>query len=150
MIKKENWLNEYNLDVAVSYELSMILAKKMPLEKIINISSIYGVSAFNPYLYDGEFRPPLQYACAKAALIQLTKCMAVMFANKDIQVNCVSFGGIEGRVDKEFAIRYARLCPQGRMMKENEVVGVVDFLISSNSAYITGQNIVVDGGWTLW
>jgi len=148
-IKRENWLKEYELDVVIPYELSLAIAKEMPVKKIINISSIYGVSAFNHHLYDGTFAPPLQYAGAKAALIQITKCLAVIFAGK-IQVNCISYGGIEGRVNVAFKRRYAKLCPEGRMMKESEVIGAIDFLISEKSVYITGQNLLVDGGWTIW
>lgn len=149
-IKRDNWTNEYLLDVVLPYELATNLEKNMPLKKIINIASIYGVATFNPNLYEGEFNPMLQYSCAKAALIHLTKELAVKFADKNIQVNSVSFGGIEGRVDDSFKERYAKLCPLKRMMKEEDVIGSVDFLISDNSEYITGQNIIVDGGWSVW
>lgn len=149
-IKRENWLNEYLLDVVVPYELSINLEKNMPLSKIINIASIYGIVTFNPNLYEGEFNPLLQYSCAKAALIHLTKELAVKFSDKNIQVNSISFGGIEGRVNDSFQERYAKLCPLKRMMKEEDVIGSVDFLVSENSEYITGQNIIVDGGWSVW
>jgi len=149
-IKRENWVNEYLIDVIVPYELSINLAKNMSLKKIINIASIYGVVTFNPNLYTNGYNPSLQYSCAKASLIHLTKELAVFFADKNIQVNSISFGGIEGRVDEEFKQRYAQLCPSKRMMKEEETIGAVDFLISEKSAYITGQNIVVDGGWSIW
>ena len=148
-ITTNNWLKEYNIDVVIPYKLSFMLSKECNLKKIVNISSMYGMSAFNPHLYEGKFNPLLQYACAKAALIHLTKCMAVMFADK-IAVNCVTYGGVEGRVDDEFKKRYANLCPQKRMMREEETIGAVDFLVSDNSTYITGQNIVADGGWSIW
>lgn len=149
-IKPESWLNEYNIDVVVPYELTFKLAKLGSLKKVINISSIYGLNSFNPNLYDGDFKPSIQYATAKAGLIQLTKCLAVYLADQKIQVNCISYGGIEGRVDENFKERYAKLCPEKRMMSDNEAVGAVEFLISDNSTYITGQNIIVDGGWSIW
>lgn len=149
-IKRENWVNEYLLDVVIPYELSMNLEKNMPLKKIVNIASIYGVVTFNPNLYEGDFNPLMQYSCAKAALIHLTKELAVKFADKNIQVNSIAFGGIEGRVDDSFKERYSKLCPEKRMMKEEDVIGSVDFLISDNSTYMNGQNIVVDGGWSVW
>lgn len=149
-IKKENWVNEYLLDVVIPYELSINLEKNMPLKKIVNIASIYGVVTFNPNLYQGKFNPSLQYSCAKAALIHLTKELAVKFSDKNIHVNSISFGGIEGRVDTSFKERYAKLCPLKRMMKEEDVIGSVDFLISDNSAYMTGENMVIDGGWSIW
>lgn len=146
----DNWMMEYQIDVVTPYLLSIGLSRKMSLEKIVNISSIYGVNAYNPMLYEGIHRFPLQYACAKASLIHLTKCLAVFFADTGISVNCVSFGGVLGRVDMAFQERYAKLCPQKRMMEEKEVIGSVDFLISDKSTYITGENIKVDGGWGIW
>jgi hypothetical protein len=145
-----NWLAEYRIDVVLPYQLTLALAKKGTLRKVVNVSSMYGMNSFNPHLYEGPFRPPLQYACAKAALIHLTKCLAVQFAPQKIAVNCVTYGGVEGRVDDGFKKRYAALCPMERMMKDDETVGSVDFLLSEKAAYITGQNIVVDGGWSIW
>ena len=145
-----NWIAEYRIDVVMPYQLSIALAKRGGLRKVVNVSSMYGMNSFNPHLYEGPFRPPLQYACAKAALIHLTKCLAVQFAPQKIAVNCVTYGGVEGRVDDGFRKRYAALCPTGRMMKDDETVGSVDFLLSDKAAYITGQNIVVDGGWSVW
>jgi NAD(P)-dependent dehydrogenase (short-subunit alcohol dehydrogenase family) len=149
-VPADNWLAEYRIDVVLPYQLAVALAKRGGLKKVVNISSMYGMSSFNPHLYDGPFRPPLQYACAKAALIHLTKCLAVQFAPQKIAVNCVTYGGVEGRVDEAFKKRYATLCPMERMMSDDETVGSVDFLLSEKAAYITGQNIVVDGGWGIW
>ena len=149
-VPDENWMAEYRIDVVLPYRLSIALAGEGGLSKIVNISSMYGMNAFNPHLYEGPFRPALQYACAKAALIHLTKCLAVQFAPRKIAVNCVTYGGVEGRVDEGFKKRYATLCPAGRMMTDDETVGAVDFLLSDKSSYITGQNIVVDGGWGIW
>ena len=149
-VPAENWLAEYRIDVVLPYQLSIALAKRGGLKKVVNVSSMYGMNSFNPHLYDGPFRPSLQYACAKAALIHLTKCLAVQFAPQKIAVNCVTYGGVEGRVDEAFKKRYAALCPMERMMRDGETVGAVDFLLSEKSAYMTGQNIVVDGGWGVW
>ena len=149
-VPAENWLAEYRTDVVLPYQLTLALAKRGGLRKVVNVSSMYGMNSFNPHLYEGPFRPPLQYACAKAALIHLTKCLAVQFAPEKIAVNCVTYGGVEGRVDEGFKTRYAALCPMERMMKDDETVGSVDFLLTDKAAYITGQNIVVDGGWGIW
>ena len=145
-----NWLAEYRIDVVLPYQLTLALAKRGGLKKVVNVSSMYGMNSFNPHLYEGPFRPPLQYACAKAALIHLTKCLAVQFAPRGIAVNSVTYGGVEGREDEGFKKRYAALCPMERMMKDDETVGAVDFLLSDKAAYVTGQNIVVDGGWSAW
>ena len=149
-VPADNWLAEYRIDVVLPYQLTLALAKKGALRQVVNVSSMYGMNSFNPHLYEGPFRPPLQYACAKAALIHLTKCLAVQFAPQKIAVNCVTYGGVEGRVDDSFKKRYAALCPMGRMMTDGETVGSVDFLLSEKAVYITGQNIVVDGGWGVW
>ena len=149
-VSADNWIAEYRIDVVLPYQLTLALAKRGGLRKVVNVSSMYGMNSFNPHLYEGPFRPPLQYACAKAALIHLTKCLAVQFAPEKIAVNCVTYGGVEGRVDEGFKKRYAALCPMERMMRDDETVGSVDFLLSDKAAYITGQNIVVDGGWGIW
>ena len=74
----------------------------------------------------------------------------MQFAQYDIAVNCVTYGGVDGRVDDAFKKRYASLCPMERMLSPDETVGAVDFLLSEKAVYITGQNIVVDGGWGIW
>jgi len=150
---RPEWVGEFTLDVIVPYELSMALAnyKKTNLKSIIIISSIYGIVPFNPNLYlNPKKESPIQYSISKSAQIQLTKELAIRLASKNISVNAVSFGGIEGRVDKEFKKRYAQLCPIKRMLKIEEIVPAVDFLISSPTQTITGHNLVADGGWSIW
>lgn len=147
-----NWIGEYLLDVIVPYELSMQFSEKCPnaLQTIINISSMYGVVAPNPILYnDFNLQSPINYGVSKAAQIHLTKELAVRLSSKKITVNSISFGGIKGRVDNDFLKRYANLTPSGEMLEE-DVIGAVDFLVSSKSKHINGHNIVVDGGWTIW
>ncbi|NRB41885.1 MAG: SDR family oxidoreductase [Pseudomonadales bacterium] len=150
---RKNLLDEYLLDVIVPYELTMALANsnKHKLSRVINIGSQYGVVAANPHLYDDfHQQSPIQYGLAKAALNHLTKELAVRLAEKEITVNCIAFGGIEGRVDEAFKERYANLCPSGRMLKEEETVGPIRFLLSKDSSSINGQTISADGGWTIW
>ncbi len=151
--QRDHWLGEFTLDTIVPYELSMALAKhpKSKLENIINISSMYGIVPANPNLYKNpEQESPIQYGVCKAAQIHLTKELAIRLAPKNIKVNSISFGGVEGRVDSAFKKRYSKLCPLGKMLQEKEVIGAIDFLTSENANYITGHNLVVDGGWTIW
>ena len=111
---------------------------------------MYGVVAPTPSLYDNfEESSAVHYGVSKAAQIHLTKELAVRLAPK-IRVNCVSFGGIKGRTDENFENRYKNLTPLQRMLEEEDVVGPIDFLVSDNSTNMTGQNIKVDGGWTIW
>ena len=150
---EECFVNHYRINVVVPYELSWRLAT-MPgsrLRKIVNVSSMYGVVPHNPQLYlRPETETPLQYSVAKAALIHLTKDLAVRFRDRGIFVNAVSYGGVEGRVDDAFKRRFEPLTPLRRMMKPEETIPAVEFLVEEESEYMTGQNIVVDGGRTVW
>lgn len=153
LVSRENFANEYLLDVIVPYELTMALTmqKGSQLRRVVNIGSIYGTVAANPRLYtDPIQQSPLQYSVAKAALAHLTKELAVRLAGNDIQVNCVAYGGVEGRVDETFKQRYAELCPLGRMLRDEEIVGPVDMLLSDKCSGITGHILAVDGGWSIW
>ena len=153
LVSRENLAKEYLLDVIVPYELTMALAtqKNSQIRRVVNIGSQYGTVAANPHLYiDPVNQSPLHYGVAKAALAHLTKELAVRLAGKNIQVNCVAFGGVEGRVDDAFKQRYAQLCPMGRMLRDDEVVGPVDMLLSDKCSGITGHVLAVDGGWGIW
>ena len=150
---REDFLAEYLMDVIVPYELSIGLFNTQPneLKTITNIGSQYGIVAANPALYEDYPRQsPIQYSVAKAAVIHLTKELAVRFSDFDIRVNCIAYGGVSGRVDDSFEARYAQLTPSGRMLCESEIIGPLDFLVSENCKAINGQTIQADGGWTLW
>ncbi len=147
------FMREFELNVVVPYQLSMFFAmnQRYSLENVINISSIYGVVPPNKSLYeDGYQNSPIQYGVTKAALIHLTKELAVRLADKGVRVNCISYGGVEGRVDENFKKRYAKLVPNGNMLKKAEVGGPLLFLASEASSGMTGQNIIYDGGYTIW
>ncbi len=151
--EREEFQGEYLMDVVVPYELSIALFNAQPdqLETVTNIGSQYGAVAANPSLYDNyPAQAPIQYGVSKAALSHLTKELAVRFASKNVRVNCISYGGVEGRVDDTFLKRYAELTPSRRMLKESELVGPLELLISSNCSAVTGHTLSADGGWTLW
>jgi NAD(P)-dependent dehydrogenase (short-subunit alcohol dehydrogenase family) len=125
------------------------LMKKSPTASIINISSIYGVAGQKMSMYEGmDYLTPAAYAASKGGLVQLTRYLATVLA-PGIRVNCISPGGIERSQDAKFAARYVNLTPAGRMGCEEDFKGVAHFLASNLSAYVTGQNIIVDGGWSL-
>jgi NAD(P)-dependent dehydrogenase (short-subunit alcohol dehydrogenase family) len=153
LVCRENFIGELTLDVVVPYELTMALAQVSGsrLARVVNIGSQYGVVAPNRTLYENFDRESaISYGVAKAALTHLSRELAVRLAPRGIQVNCVSFGGVEGRVDAAFQRRYAQLAPSGRMLREDEVAGPIAFLLSDASSGMTGHNLVVDGGWTAW
>lgn len=152
-VTRKNFLDEYLLDVVVPYELTVALAKlgASRLKSVVNIGSQYGMVAVNPVLYTDHARQsPIQYGVAKAALVHLTKELAVRLAEQKIRVNCVAYGGVEGRVDEAFKARYAALVPNQRMLCEAEIPGPIEFLLSEASSAMTGQVICADGGWTIW
>lgn len=150
---RNNLINEYLMHVVVPYELSIniYLNQKKSIKNIINIGSQYGAVAINPSLYENDLsKAPIQYGLAKSSLNHLTKELAVRFAKDGIRVNCIAFGGIDGRVDKNFKDRYSKLTPMGRMLREEDILGPVDFLLSETSSSITGEVLAADGGWTIW
>tara|TARA_Y100001001_G_scaffold4669_1_gene4873 strand:+ start:10612 stop:11367 length:756 start_codon:yes stop_codon:yes gene_type:complete len=150
---RKEFMDEYLMDVVVPYELSMAIFNAQPnqLKTITNIGSQYGVVAANPNLYDGNpTKSPIQYGVAKAALQHLTKELAVRMAGQGVRVNCIAYGGVEGRVSDLFKARYAALTPMGRMLSEDEVIGPLDFLMSEKSTSVTGHTLIADGGWSIW
>lgn len=150
---RDTWMQEYLMNVVVPCELSLVLADQpdSPLCSIVNIASMYGMVAINPQLHGGHMEQwPAHYGCAKAAMIHLTRELAARLSHLGIKVNSVSYGGVEGRVDADFAVRYAQMCPQGRMLKDADLPGIIDFLVSDAASGMTGTNIPVDSGWTIW
>jgi NAD(P)-dependent dehydrogenase (short-subunit alcohol dehydrogenase family) len=151
-VARADFAGELLVDVIAAYELTMAFAGPgSELASVVNVSSIYGVVAPHLTLYDQpEQESFVHYGVAKAALIHLTKELAVRLAPRGVRVNAVSFGGVAGRADDEFVRRYARECPAGRMLAEEDVAGPIEFLLSFASAGMTGHNLLVDGGWTQW
>jgi NAD(P)-dependent dehydrogenase (short-subunit alcohol dehydrogenase family) len=118
---------------------------------IVNIGSIYGVVAVDHRIYlDPLHQATVAYASAKAGLVGMSRYLAAYWAPNGIRVNCVSPGGIKRQQDPEFYANYSRRVPMGRMATEEEVASTVAFLVMPASRFITGQNIMVDGGLTIW
>ena len=121
---------------------------------IINILSIYGIVAPDQHIYaEAKFNTPAVYSASKAALWGLTKYLATYWAHRGVRVNAVTPGGVsdnKGKQTTSFVERYSARVPLGRMAQADEIAGAVVFLASRASSYITGQNIVVDGGLTAW
>jgi len=118
---------------------------------IINLASIYGVVAPDFSIYQGtEMTMPVAYASIKAGIIALTKYIATYFATDNIRANSISPGGVFDNQTPSFVQSYSRKTPMGRMARPDEVVGAVLYLASDASSFVTGQNILIDGGWTAW
>ena len=121
--------------------------------KIVNIGSIYGVVGVNQQLYEASpgFVPgSIPYCASKGAIVQMTRDMASYLAKDGINVNCISPGGFFNDQHHEFLKRYEYRTPLGRMGGENDLKGAIVLLCSAAGDYITGQNLLVDGGWTAW
>ncbi len=121
---------------------------------VINIASMYGVVGPDPSLYigswylDQEINTPPIYAATKAGVIGFTRYLATTLAVHGIRANTVSPGGVESGQNPTFLERYAERSPIGRMARREELRGPIIFLASDASSYVTGHNLIVDGGWT--
>jgi NAD(P)-dependent dehydrogenase (short-subunit alcohol dehydrogenase family) len=116
---------------------------------IINIASIYGVVANDPGLYVGTpMQQPPSYNFVKAGMINFTRYLAAYYGRKGIRANSISPGGYYNAQPRAFVERYEARVPLGRMMGHDDLQGAVVFLASDASAYVTGANLMVDGGWT--
>jgi len=121
---------------------------------IVNVSSIYGVVSPDQSIYEyrrqrGEtFYKPVAYSVSKSALLNLTRYLAVYWARQNVRVNTLVIAGVENNQDPEFMLAYCGRIPIGRMAAKNEYNGALLFLASPASRYMTGSQLVVDGGWT--
>lgn len=124
---------------------------------IINISSIYGIVSPDQRIYefrqqrDGRpFIKPVAYSASKSAIINLTRYLATYWAGRGVRVNSVTLAGVLNSQDPEFLRQYCPKVPMGRMARPDEYNGGIIFLCSDASSYMTGANLVMDGGFTAW
>jgi NAD(P)-dependent dehydrogenase (short-subunit alcohol dehydrogenase family) len=123
---------------------------------IVNVSSIYGMLSPVQELYDfrrregDAFYKPVAYSVSKSALYNLTRYLATYWAKQGVRVNTLTLAGVWDEQPQEFVEAYTARMPLGRMADVKEIVGPVIFLASDASSYMTGANVVVDGGWSAW
>ena len=149
----ETWRRALEVNLTAVFHLCQIFApllKEKGNGSILNIGSIYGVAGPDLSLYAGtNMGNPAAYAASKGGMVQLTRWLATVLA-PDIRVNCISPGGVYRNQPEIFVERYKTRTPLRRMATEEDFKGCVAYLGSDLSAYVTGQNILVDGGWTVW
>ncbi len=153
------WNRSLAVDLTGMFLCSQAVALPMLEQRrgvIVNISSIYGMVGPDQRLYRraGEHEPtrfkPVSYSVTKSAVLGFTRYLATYWAEKGIRVNTLTLGGVYNDHDQEFLQRYHSRVPIGRMAHRDEYCAALIFLLSQASAYMTGANLVVDGGWTAW
>lgn len=152
-INYDSWKKNVDMQlnsVFICCQLVLEVMKSQKFGSIINMASIYGVNGPNFSVYnDTEMTMPAAYAAIKGGVITFTKYLASYFGSYSIRVNCVSPGGVFNNQDKIFVENYNNIVPLKRMAAPEDITPMVAFLLSDNSKYITGQNIIIDGGWTI-
>ena len=150
----EDWEEVMKVDLGGMFVCSKIMGKEMAKQGggvIVNIGSIYGIVGTDQRIYGTSgINAPAVYAAAKGGVVNLTRYLATYWANKNIRVNCLSPGGVFNQQDQGFVERYCAKTPLGRMAEKDDFKAALLFLVGPGSAYMTGANLVVDGGWTAW
>jgi NAD(P)-dependent dehydrogenase (short-subunit alcohol dehydrogenase family) len=148
----DSWKMNLNSHLGGYFLCCQRVAEQMKLQcggSIINFASIYGVVAPDFSIYEGTpMTMPVAYSAIKGGIIALSKYLAAYYGKDNIRVNCVSPGGVFDKQADSFVEKYAAKTPLGRMGASKDIVGAVVYLASDASSYVTGQNIIVDGGWT--
>jgi NAD(P)-dependent dehydrogenase (short-subunit alcohol dehydrogenase family) len=155
----EMWQQSLNVNITGMFLCCQAVAPVMLAQgrgAIVNVSSTYGITGPDQRLYDsgeGNQPPslkPVDYSVSKAAVIGLTRYLAAYWGDKGIRVNTFTPGGVRNDQDAGFVERYSSRTPMHRMARRDEYCGAIVFLLAEASSYMTGGNLVVDGGWTAW
>ena len=148
------WNKAINVNLTGIFLLCQAVGKIMLKQKsgnIINISSTYGMVGADQRIYGKSgLNSPAFYAATKSGILNLTRYLASYWNRTGIRVNTLSPGGVENNQDKNFIRKYSEKTMLGRMARNDEYVGALIFLASDASSYMTGSNLVIDGGWTAW
>jgi NAD(P)-dependent dehydrogenase (short-subunit alcohol dehydrogenase family) len=153
LVKAESW--RINVDMQMN-SIFVICQKALEIMKIqnfgslVNITSIYGVVGNDFTVYDntGGMTSPAAYSAIKGGVINFTRYLASFYGKNNVRVNCVSPGGIFNNQNEVFVSNFNSKVPMRRMGNPDDISGPVAFMLADESKYITGQNIIVDGGWT--
>lgn len=147
---REEWLEEMSINIGATYKCAVEASKLMSDGgPIVLTGSVYGQVAVDHRIYPaGMAHTPITYAVSKAATAHLARELAVILAAKNIRVNCLSFGGVANAQPREFVERYSYKVPLGRMAQYSELESACRFLLSGDNTYYTGQELMLDGGFS--
>ena len=149
----DTWRLALEVNLTAAFVLVQVCTEALTVSghgSVINISSTHGVVGPDLRLYEGvAMGNPAAYAVSKGGLLQLTRWLATALA-PDVRVNAITPGGVWRNQPEAFRDRYVARTPLMRMASEEDFKGAVAYLASDLSAYVTGHNLVVDGGWTVW
>lgn len=149
----DTWRRALEVNLSAAFDFCQGLAPLLRTStgaSVINIASMYGFLGPDWRLYEGtSMSNPAAYAASKGGLIQLTRWLATTLSPQ-VRINAISPGGIARNQPEIFVERYDARTPLGRMATEEDFAGALAFLASDMSAYVTGQNLIVDGGWSAW
>jgi NAD(P)-dependent dehydrogenase (short-subunit alcohol dehydrogenase family) len=152
-IKFDSWKRNIDWQLNSYFYLSQQVAIHMTKHKsgsIINMASVYGLVAPDFTIYEGtNMTMPGAYSAIKGGLVNLTRYIASYFGPKQIRVNSVSPGGIFDNQNINFVKNYEKKVPMQRMGLPDDIAPSIVFLLSDDSKYITGQNLIIDGGWSV-
>lgn len=150
-ISYESWQKNVDMQMNTTF---LFIQKVLPellktKGSIVNITSIYGVVGNDLTIYENtNITTAAPYSAIKGGIINFTRYLASYYGRNGIRVNCVSPGGIFDNQHKTFVSNYEKKVPMGRMGNPDDIAPAVSFLLSDDAKYITGQNLIVDGGWT--
>ena len=151
-ISPESWRKNVDMHLNGYFLCCQVVLKQMKIQRfgsLINMSSIYGLVGPDFTVYEGtEMTMPAAYSAIKGGLNNFTRYLASYYGSCQIRVNTVSPGGIFDNQPESFVNSYNKKVPLKRMGSPKDIVSAVYFLLTDNSSYITGHNLVVDGGWS--
>jgi len=153
---EQSWDNMIDVNLKGMFLCCQIIGGHMAKTgggSIINICSIYGILSPDQRIYEYKEKPffkPIAYSVSKSGVLNLTRYLATYWAKRNVRVNTLTLGGVFNNQDEIFLRNYSSKVPLGRMARQNEYNGAILFLASDASSYMTGANLVIDGGYSCW
>lgn len=151
-IKSESWRRNVDMQMNSYFVILQTVLKQMKVQRngsIVNIASIYGVVGPDFGVYEGiDMTMPAAYSAIKGGVVNFSRYLASNYGQYGVRINCVSPGGVFNNQSEIFVKQYEKKVPLRRMALPSDIAPSVSFLLSDYASYITGHNLMVDGGWT--